>query len=326
MASRYIRDTAILAKIEAVYGTDPTPAGASNSMQVSNVRITPLQAQFVPRDLLRNFFGASEELISFYNKAISFDVEAVGSGTKGTAPAWGPLIRACGFAEALTATEQVRYTPITNSQESVTIYVYDSGVLHKLTGARGSVNISMPLGGIPKLSFTFVGIDSGDSAATPTGVTFASFRVPQVLNNAFTGDLTLGGTLSATGSAPSITSGTTYPSTGIEIDMGIRPEFIPLLGQETVEITDRQAKGKIKVDVTAAQEVSFYSTIKGGGTQSIALLHGSVDGDRFGVYGAAAQITVPSKSDMSGKRMMEYDLVLCPTTAGNNELTILASF
>ncbi|WP_372826535.1 hypothetical protein [Polaromonas sp.] len=322
--TRYIRDTVILGKIETTYGADALATGAANAMQVSNVRITPLNAQFVSRDLLRNYFGISEQLMASFNKLVTFDIEAVGSGTVGTAPAWGAMVRACGFQQVEVALERVTYTPVTNGQESATLCVYDSGVLHKLLGARGAITSAAMLGNIPTLSFAFVGLDGGDSAALPSGVSFAAFQLPQVVQDAFTGDLTLGGTLSAS-SVPAITGGTSYPSTGLEIDMGIKAEHIPLLGQESVDITDRQAKGKIKLFATAVQEVAFYATIKAGTTQSVGLIHGTVVGRRFGMFAPAAQIITPAKDEQSGKRMMGYDLVLSPV-AGNDEVQLITSF
>lgn len=324
-ANRYIRDTVVLGKIEAVYGTDSVPTGGANAMQVSNVKITPLNAQFVSRDLLRNYFGASEELISSYNKLISFDIEAVGAAAAGTAPAWSPLLRACGWAETIVALERVEYKPITNGQESASIYCYDSGVLHKFLGARGAAAISLPLGGIPKISYAFVALDGGDTADTPAGVSFAGFGVPQVVQDAFTGDLTLGGVLAPTPGLPALTGGTSYPSAGIEIDTGVKAEFINLLGGQAVEITDRKVKGKIKVDATAVQEIAFYAAIRAATLQSVGLLHGTVVGRRFGVFAPAAQIITPAKGDMQGKRLIELDLVL-PPSAGNDELTIVTSF
>jgi hypothetical protein len=322
MSSRFIRDTVVLNKIEAIYGTDSVPTGAANAVQVSNVRITPLNAQFVSRDLVRNYFGASEELISSYNKLVSYDVEAVGSGTAGTAPAWSALLRACGWAETLVALERVTYLPVTNGQESCSQYVYDSGVLHKLLGCKGGVTFSLGLGGIPKMSFSFVAIDGGDTEAVPAGVTYAAYQPPQVVNNQFTGDLTLGCALAPTPGAVSLTGGTTYPSTGLEIDMGIKAEFIPLLGSETVDITDRKAKGKIKIDVTAAQEIALYAAIKAGTVQGLGLLHGTSVGKRFGLFLPAAQLINPTKGDQSGKRMMEYDVV-ATTSAGNDEVKVV---
>lgn len=323
--SRYIRDTVIAAKIEDTYGTDAIPTGAANAMAVSNVRITPINAQYVPRDLIRNYFGASEQLISASHKVVSFDVEAVGSGTAGSAPAWGPLLRACGFAETLTALERATYKPITNGQEAVSIYVWDSGVLHKLLGARGGVSVDLGLGNIPKMTFTFVGIDGGDSEATPSGVSYTAFQPPQVVRDQFTGSLTLGGALSAPGAAPELTGGTVYPSRGLTIDMGIQASYIGLLDGQSVEITNRSASGRITVDVTAAQEVANYTTIADGTLQSVALLHGSVEGRRFGVFAPKGQLTNPQKDEIEGKRLMTYDLTLNPD-AGNDEVTFVTSW
>lgn len=327
MPSRYIRDTVILAKKENAYGTDAIPTGAANAVAVSNVRITPLQAQFVPRDLIRQWFGASEELISTFNKAVSFDVEAVGSGTAGTAPAWSDLMKASAWAETVTATFDVRYKPVTNNQDSASMYVYDSGVLHKLLGAKGMVAISLPLGGIPKLRFSFLGIDGGDTAASPAGVSYAAYQPPQVVTDQFTGDIVLGATLSAAGAAPTLTAGTQYPSTGLELDMGIKAEYIPLLGSQSVEITDRKAKGQIRLDATAAQEVAFMQAIKDGTLQSLGILHGTVVGRKFGVFGARAQILAPSKEEIQGKRLIGLDVNFLPSdTEGNDEVTLITSF
>lgn len=322
MPSRYIRDTVILAKQEVTYGTDSVPTGAANAMAVSNVRITPLNASFVSRDLLRNYFGISEQLIASYNKLVTFDVEAVGGGTAGAAPAWGPLIRACGFAETLVVGERCEYKPITNAQESASIYCYDSGILHKFLGARGAPIVKLNLGETPKITYAFVALDGGDSAATPSGVTFTGFKTPEVLQDAFTQDLVLGGAYAATPGAVAITAGTNYPSKGIEIDCGIKAEFIDLIGGQSVEITDRQVKGKIAVDATVAQEIAFYTAIKAGTLQSVGMLHGSVAGRKFGVFGSSVQINMPSKEEQQGKRLIGLDLSFIPTS-GNDELTIV---
>jgi hypothetical protein len=325
MASRYIRDTVILAKLETVYGTDIVPTGAANAMLVKNVRITPINADYVSRDLLRNYFGASDELLSTFNKMVTFDVEAVGGGA-GIAPAWSPLIRSCAWSETITATERVTYKPITNSQESSSMYVYDSGVLHKFLGTRGGVSFSLGLGGIPTMSYSFLAIDGGDTAATPSGVSYTNFLQPQVVTDQFSGDLTIGATLAAPGTAPSLTGGTIYPSKGLMVDMGIKASYIPLLGGQSVEITDRKATGKITLDLTAAQEVTFNGTVTAGTLQSVGMLHGTVVGRRFGIFAPTGQLKNPQKDEQDGKRLMTYDLTFPPTSAGNDEITVVTSF
>ena len=57
---RYIRNTVILAKVETTAGTDIVPVVGSNAILVSDMSITPLDAQNIDRDLIRGYFGASE--------------------------------------------------------------------------------------------------------------------------------------------------------------------------------------------------------------------------------------------------------------------------
>lgn len=97
------RKRSILWKVESVYGTDPVPTGAANAILCTQPDVVPIEGQTVPRDLLRSFFGNSEQLPSAVFSRVTFQVEMAGSGAAGTAPAWGPLVRSCGFAQTLLA-------------------------------------------------------------------------------------------------------------------------------------------------------------------------------------------------------------------------------
>jgi hypothetical protein len=324
MPSRNIRNTAILASVEATYGVDPTPTGAANAMLVSNVNINPLNAQYVSRALVRPFMGASEQLVGTAFKEVSFDVELVGSGTAGTAPAWGPLLRACGFSQTLTASTRVDYLPVTSTPDSVTIYAFSDGVRHVLRGARGTVQIRAVVGEIPRMQFRFQGIDGGDTAVTNPAVTLTAFLLPQAVNDANTGDTIFGGTHSSSG-APAITGGTAYPSQGLEIDMGLSVNFTPMLGQETVDLTDRDATGNITMDLTEAQEITLLGNVRNATLQSVGLLHGTVTGRRSLIWLPNVQLTNPQKPDVNGKLVQRFDMGLKPSS-GNDEVRIVTSF
>ena len=142
------RRRTILAKIETVYGTDPTPTGSANAILVRNMTITPLNAEMVSRDLVRPYLGTSEQLVAAKHVAIEFEVEMAGSGTAGTAPAYGPLLRACGLAET-DGLSDVVYSPVSSGFESVTMYHNVDGVLHKITGARGNAEFTINARAIP---------------------------------------------------------------------------------------------------------------------------------------------------------------------------------
>lgn len=93
----------VLVKIESSYGVDASPTGSANAVQCRNLDIVPLEAQNVSRDLVRPYYGNSDQLPTAVYGKISLEVEMAGSGTAGTAPAWGPLLRACGVAETVLA-------------------------------------------------------------------------------------------------------------------------------------------------------------------------------------------------------------------------------
>lgn len=318
MPSRYIRNTAILAILEVTYGVDPVPSGAANAMLVSNVQPKPLEADTVDRELIRPYFGASEQLVGTVNHAIDFDVELAGSGTAGTAPKWSPLIRACGFAEAVTAVTRVDYTPVSTAFESATIYWYDDGVIHRLTGARGTVSIKAGLSGRPVLSFSFVGIYNAPTATPLPAVTLTGFQKPLVITDANTGDITLG----CTYAAGALVGGTAFPSQGIEqLDVGNEVNHIPLLGGESVDITGRQVTGKFKLDLTAAQEVTQMANVVANLTQGLGFVHGVTAGNIVLLHMPAAQLLQPEMAEIKGKRLVGFQFRAVPV-AGNDELRI----
>ncbi|MCC2673291.1 MAG: hypothetical protein K0R58_238 [Ramlibacter sp.] len=312
--SRFIRNTAVLAKAEVTYGTDPVPTGSANAMLASNVTSNPLNAENVDRALLREYFGASEELVGIANMTLQMDVELAASGTLGVAPAWAPLLRACGAAETITTDELVEYNPITDDADSVTIYWYDSGVVHKMLGARGRAQFNMSLGGKPVITYNFIGLYGGVTAAVLPTTDYDDFQVPLVVTNANTGDVNLG----CTYTAGVLSSGTDYPSRGLEVDGGSQVEHVALLGDESVDLTGRTTVGKLQLALTAAQEVTFATNVRANTLQSLGFVHGTVAGNICVFYGPSVQLTNYSKADYKGRRLLGYDARFLPD-AGNDE-------
>lgn len=317
--SRYIRNTVILAKVETTPGTDSTPTGADNAMLVSNMSITPLDAQNINRDLVRGWFGGSEQLVGPNSVKCSFTVELAGSGTANTPPAWSALMQASGFAEAvLTTPNRVEFTPVSTALKTVTIYWYDDGVLHKLLGAMGNMKLSAKVGERPTMTFDFTGLDGGVTAAANATPTLSAWRTPVPMTKANVVDITLGCTY-ATGA---ISGGTVYPSTGLELDLGNQVAFTPLLQTEEVDITQRDVTGSLQLELTAAQEVTLMGTVKANTTQGLGLTIGTTAGNKFIIFSPAVQLISPSKADINGKRMVGFSTRHLPGSSGNDELRI----
>lgn len=316
--SRKIRNTLIVAKIETTSGTDALPTGALNAMLVSDMNITPLDAKNIDRNLVRGFFGASEQLVGPASVKVDFSVELAGSGTAGTAPAWGALLQACAAGEGVLATPaRVEYTPVTTGLKGLTIYYYDDGVLHKLLGAMGNCTLSAKVGERPMLKFEFVGLDGGISAASDTGV-FTSWKKPVAMTKANVVDITLG----AAYAAGALTGGTAYNSTGLEINFGNVVDFSPMLTTETVDISDRQSTGSVEFELTAAEEVALMATVKSNATQSLGFTIGTAAGNKIIIASPAVQLLNPKKTELNGKRLIGYDTRFVPSV-GNDEWRIV---
>lgn len=317
---RYLRNTAILAKIETTYGTDAVPTEAANALLVSNVSINPLNAQNVPRDLVRPYLGGSEQLVGVSYVELGFEVELAGSGTAGTAPPYGPLLRACGFAETATASVRTEYNLVTPVADSVSIYYFSDGAKHVARGCRGDVSIKLGVRERPVLAFKFLGLDGGLTAASPSALTLTGWKTPAVVSEPNTGDVTVGCTYTA--ATPTLTGGTGYPSQGLELALGNSLVYTALLGGEAADVNQREVTGKVRLDLTAAQEVTFTANVKANTLQSIGLMHGTVAGYKVMVFMPAVQLINPSKADENGRLLIGYDLRALPSS-GNDELKLV---
>lgn len=324
MPNRLERNSAILLKIQPTVDVDAVPTGSANAMQVTNINVRPLVANNVDRALIRAYFGASEQLVGTAYKELSFEIELVGSGTAGTAPAWGPLLRACGFAETVTSSTRVDYTPITNGQEMVSIYAFQDGVRHVLLNAKGDWSFNGKVGEIPRMSVRLIGKDGAETAVSNPSIDLSAWKTPQVITDANTADLVFGGTVSPTG-APAITGGTPGITGGLELQIGNDLNFTPLIGLEAIDITARELTGRIMIDGTAAEEVTRMGNVRANAVQAISMLHGTVAGRKLLVHLAAAQLVDPGYDSVNGKLMQAYSLRGVPVS-GNDELRIVTSF
>lgn len=315
---RKVRNTVILAKVETTSGTDAAPTGGSNAIFISNASFEYLYNN-VDRDLIRGYLGASEQLAGSRFMRATFDVEISGSGTAGTAPAWGPLLQGCAMAETISAGSRVEYNPITASMQTLTIYYYDDGVLRKALGCMGNVELAMGEGDRPLFKFSFLGVDGGTTAASNATPTFTAWKVPLVITDPNTGDIKLGGTY-ATGA---ITGGTAYPSRGLTLNLGNDPRQIQLLGGQRVDINQRATTGSMELELTAAQEATLMTDINANTLTSLSFEHGTTAGGKVLFYAPKVQRINPKLVDYEGNRLAGMDLRLTPNS-GNDELLIVA--
>lgn len=319
--ARYITNVGLLAKVETTAGTDASPAAATDGqLLLKGVDITPIDPQLIDRNLLQPYFGGSAQLLGTVSSKISFDVELGPSGTAGTSAIWGTMLLGCAMASASLATPtRVEHTPVSTSLKTLTIYMYDDGVLHKLVGALGTAKLSLKQNEVPKIHFEFIGTYQTATAVALPAITLTAAKVPLPMVKAnITTDIMLG----CTYSAGVLTGGTAFSSNGIEIDLANKTAWISTLSSERGELTDRDPKCSYQLELTAAQEITAMSDVYTNTLTSLGMVIGSTAGSKLLIHLPSIQRTSIKKADENGVRMVAFEAKVLPVS-GNDEIRIV---
>ncbi len=316
--TRKIRNCVILAMLETTPGVDALPSGAENAVLIAEMSIDPLVADNIERKNIRGSFGASAELVGTANVKVGITVELAGSGSAALAPQWGQLLMGCAMAEgALTTPDRIEYTPVSLGLQTLTIYYYDDGVLHKLLGVQGDCTLMAKVGEIPKLQFDMTGVDGGASVTPNVTADYSAWKPPVAMTKANVVDIKFG----ATYALGVFAGGVSYPSNGLEIKFGNEVNFNANLSTESVDVTDRSMSGSVELQLSAAEEVAMLTKVKENELQSIAFQIGLATGKRILVHALSVQLNNPKKVDVKGVRYCGYDMRLVPVN-GNDELRL----
>ncbi|KMO39610.1 phage tail tube protein [Methylobacterium aquaticum] len=306
MARRYFRKLAILAKVENSYAVDAAPTGAANAIVVSDVSVTPLEGQRVSRDLLMPYFGDQGFVLAATYARVEMSVEIAGAGAAGTTPGYGPLLRACGLAEVVTAGQKVEYFPVSKNAEALTLYANMDGVNHALVGARGTVTMTIAPNGIPRYRFTLSGL-LGPVTDTPLPTqTLTAFQKPLVASKTNT-------TFSLHGLQAVMES--------LSIDLGNQVEPRMLIGSESIEIVDRKVSGTTVIEAVSIATKDWYTIARSSVVGAMTCQHGTVAGNIVEIAAAAVQIGQPTYGNTQGITNTSLPLVVCPV-AGDDEIVI----
>ena len=298
----------IIAAKESTYGTDATPAG-TDAIKVANINITPLQSDVVARQIIRPFLGNPEQLLANQRVELTFDVELTGSGAAGTYPAYGILIEACGFNVATVAATSVTYTPLSATFPSATLYYFNDGIRHKLTGARGSFSLTAEVGQIPTLSFTFMGIYNAPGDVTPPSTTYNDQADPVIFKAGNTSGFQL---FSYAGCLQSV-----------NMDLSNEMVYRELINcAKQVMITNRAPNGTVVIEAPNIADHDYFADAIGSDTGNLIFQHGQTAGNIITFSSPQTDLGSPTYSDQDGVQMLNLPFIATPTDAGNDELEI----
>lgn len=300
----------LLAKVEATYGTDPTPTGALNAILATEVRLTPMEGQDVSRNLELPWMGAQPSIPTELHQRLSFRVELTPSGTVGTPPPWGVLLRGCAVAEVVTADTSVAYNPVTGDHESITLYLWIDSTLYKMSGARGTAVLRVNAQGIVYLEFDFTGLFSLPGETPQASPTLAAqiARKPKVATTANTPVFSINGT------------SLVMRSFALNLGNDVQTRF--LIGSESVLITDKAETIETTVEAVPLTTLDPFSLAHNQTTGAVALTHGTTAGLIASLAIPSGQMQRPQSLE-NQQNIKEWPLRMVPLPVAGNDQWVL---
>jgi len=298
----------LAAKVEATEGTAETLTGAE-ALLVMNPSFKP-SIEMGPRDNYSSSLSRWASVPGKRSGVIEFDVELKGSGTAGTAPALGKLLKACGFGETVSASTSVTYKPASSTISSMTLALYWNGVIEKIWGARGDVSLKLEDGKPGMLHFTFTGADFSvtDGAMLTSGVTYESTVPPAFLNAAFQVD--------------------SYAALvgALEFRMGnkvaLRPDANSSSGHKSAVITAREPVLSMDPEFVTVATYDFFGKLRSGNLGALTAAVGATAGNICTITAPKVQYTNAAPGDKDGILSLGVDCLLT-RNAGDDELSIV---
>lgn len=299
----------VLVKPEgATYAVDAAPTGAIDAMLLTDVQLQPMEGEEVSRNLELPYMGGQETFVTAVRAVLTGSFELVGSGTAGTAPAWGALVRACGVAQILTANTSVEYVPVSENHESFSVHFWIGPLRHILLGARGTAVVTVNANGIPVGRVTLTGLFVLPADQARPTVDLSKFQMPQIATSANTPGLTIGGL--------------PFVMRSYELNLGCDVQARMLVGAERVVIVDRNETLRATVEAVTYSTYNPFQRALVNTRTPVILDHGTVVGRKVKIACGQAVQQRPSGIE-NNQNVVEWSLGFLPLPlAGNDQWKI----
>jgi hypothetical protein len=297
---------------EATYNTAPSTGYIALEV-LRDPDVAPLVADRAARETVRPWLGADRQRLINRRVTASFDCYMAGSGTAGTAPAFGGLLLSCFMSEAIVANTSTTYTLAHSGVSgSSTIRWHTDGIRHQITGARGNLTMSMAAGEYGLFKFEMQGIYSQPTEVSLPSATFTNQAAPVEIS-------------------ASATTGVSINSVArcmseFELNIGNELVYENLAGcSEQIEINSRNPEGRIQVEstmLTGTGSQNVYALAEGSALVPIGWTHSGGAGSIITMSLPNCDINEPSLTDRNGKQFMDIPFAPIATSA-TSELSLV---
>ena len=277
------KKSGLLLDLEAANGTAVTPTAAANAVAIraKGLKIKS-SVGTAARDVITGVMGNEDKLPFNHTADLSFGVELAGSGTAGTAPAWGKIMQMGGFAETVVAaatgvTARVEYAPIQTGFKSATVFAEQNDRLERYYYLMAALKMGFVVGEIASLDVAAKGLVTSVAAGSLGTKTFTPWRRGLAVGAINTSKMSLGSVGYANGA---LSGGTAYDFKSYNLDCGQDVQILELASRQTVSIYDFKPRVELVVDLTPVQHAQFVADMKNGQTLGLGFTHGSAAGAR----------------------------------------------
>lgn len=301
-----VKRAQIAAKIETTEGTAVTLA-AADALLASNIVWTP-DTEIGKRPNVSSSLSQFAAVPGARKATLSFDCEVKGSGTKGTAPAIGKLLKACGFGETVVASTSVTYLPASTDISSLTIAMYNDGVIYKIWGARGDAKFKVEKGKPGIISFTFTGANySVTDGAMLSSVSYESSVPPAFLS----ASLLIDSYAALVGSM----------EFGLNNEVSLRDDVNTESGYKSAVIAGRDPSLTLDPEMVLVATYDWFGKLESGHEGTLTMTLGDTVGNICVITAPNVQYVKIGLGDKSGLRSLGIDCQL-NRSAGDDELSI----
>lgn len=283
------RKRMLLVAPEPSYGVGADIADAK-LLLTTEVDSNPYEGDRVTRERQKQTFGAQPEINVAPYTTVTTTIPLSGSGTAGTPPIFGMLLRACGLAELIVASESVTYLPATEEGESFCVWFVEDGQVQKVPGVRGTVEANFTAKQDPTLQFTLTGLyKRPEQLAEAINKQPEAFAEEVVVNKQNTPGRNVHG----------------YQGCLQSLSLNLGNEVVArnLPGCENVLITDRNVTGQVEIEAPNIATKNYFQAIEshqGVTKDQVSIKHGTTPGNIVEVVGTKVQLSTISRNDASG--------------------------
>lgn len=285
--------------LESTYGVDAIDGGTPKYLLGREFSITPMAGESSSLDYDNGVLGNSAEIMTEVYVTIEFTVDMAASATAKRAAPFAELMKAClrkveEFDSGAGApADEAVYSIDEDATGSMTFYFYQSGALHKVTGARGSFSFTAKAKEFGGVKFSFTGLYSpvvDENLPTPD---FSAWQSPLkigVQNSSFTID------------------GVAFKMISLEYDQANAVTHQEYVGHEEVLITDYKPTGTLVIEAPEQSAWDAFAIAQAGAPHALVFTNGPV-GNQFEWKSNKVQLGRPTYGEQEGTQTLSIPIL-----------------